>query len=258
MKQLKKIVARISPKLYQTLVKIKKQKIWQQFLNKYPNTKIFPQVSKTDRRLHSQANQDFIVYENFFKNKTDGFFCDIGGNHPTNINNTWYFEKLGWQGIVFEPLPHMKTLWDENRKAKVFPIALSDARGEVSFNVVDDVSGWEDMLSYVKGSNNAIKDYNYKEIKVQTETLKQILEQENITHIDYLSLDVEGHELKVLNGIDFEKVRINVLTIENNPPGFEIEGNEEIRRLMLQNNFRLWGRINGLDDIFVHNEFCIN
>ena len=80
----------------------------------------------------------------------NGFFCDIGGNHPLKINNTLYFEKLGWNGIAFEPLPHMEKLWAEHRKAKLFPFALSNSKGQVTFTVVKNATGWEDMLSFVK------------------------------------------------------------------------------------------------------------
>lgn len=81
------------------------------------------------------------------------------------------------------------------------------------------------------------------------------MEEEEITHIDYLSLDVEGHELNVLKGIHFDAVKINVLTIENNPSNCSIYGDENIRKLMFENHFILWGRIIGLDDIYVHKDF---
>ena len=76
-----------------------------------------------------------------------------------------------------------------------------------------------------------------------------------IDHIDYLSLDVEGHELNVIKGIDFNQVKINVLTIENNPNCCKIIGDENIRKIMFENNFILWGRILGLDDIYVNKSF---
>ncbi|WP_255469893.1 hypothetical protein [Poseidonibacter ostreae] len=57
--------------------------------------------------------------------------------------------------------------------------------------------------------------------------------------------------MNVLKGIDFNNVRINVLTIENNPPSNNIYGDDSIRTLMFENNFILWGRTIGLDDIFV-------
>jgi hypothetical protein len=111
------------------------------------------------------------------------------------------------------------------------------------------------MLSFVKETRDVQYGYQTEEIQVETKVFKNIVKQENITHIDYLSLDVEGHELNVLKGIDFEKVRINVLTIENNPPCCAIYGDKKIRELMFRNGFVLWGRTIGLDDFYVHKDF---
>jgi len=128
----------------------------------------------------------------------------------------------------------------------------------VKFTVVKDTTGWEDMLSFVKETRNIDYGYETEDILVQTKIFKDIIEKEKIQQIDYLSLDVEGHELNVLKGIDFGKVRINVLTIENNPEGCVIYGDENIRKLMFENNYILWGRTIGLDDIYVHREFLEN
>jgi FkbM family methyltransferase len=252
---IKKNVKKLMPRLYVKLSEIKINRIVKKFKKDYPNTRIFFELNKNDRRLYSQDNQDYIVYENFFKDKENGFFCDIGGNHPLKINNTLYFEEIGWSGIAFEPLPHMANLWAEHRKAKLFPFALSDSEGEVIFTVVKDATGWEDMLSFVKETRDVEYGYETEEIQVQTKLFKDVLEKEHITHVDYLSIDVEGHELNVLKGIDFNKVRINVLTIENNSSCCPIYGDENIRNIMFKNNFVLWGRMIGLDDIYVHKEF---
>ena len=173
--QIKKLVKNIIPNIYGKLSEIKRKKIIDKFKKDYPNTKIFLPVHKNDRKLYSQDNQDYIVYENFFKNKKDGFFCDIGGNHPLKINNTLYFEELGWSGIAFEPLAHMSKLWAEFRKAKLFPYALSDIEAKVDFTVVKDATGWEDMLSFVKDTRDVTYDYEIEEIQVQTKIFKEIM-----------------------------------------------------------------------------------
>jgi len=253
--KIKIIVKKVMPKFYSKLGVIKQNRILEQFKKDYPDTKIFQPVDKNNRKYYSQDNQDFIVYENFFKGKKDGFFCDIGGNHPLNLNNTLYFEERGWSGIAFEPLPQMAHLWVKHRKAKLFPFALSDKEGTVKFTVVKDATGWEDMLSFVKETRDIDYGYETEDIDVQTKVFKEIIEKEKITNIDYLSLDVEGHELNVLKGIDFNKLRINVLTIENNPPSCITYGDEQIRKLMFENDFVLWGRAVGLDDIYVHKDF---
>ncbi len=251
-KLIKKIVRKIFPKFYHKLGEMKRDKIVEKFKKAYPDTKIF---YETKRELYSQDNQDYIVYNHFFEDIQDGIFCDIGGNHPLNINNTRYFEELGWMGYVFEPLPYMKPLWEEHRKAKLFPFALSDKEGEVTFSIVKDATGWEDMLSFVKETRDIDYGYETEDIVVQTRVLKNVFEEEAIPSIDYMSIDVEGHELNVLKGIDFKKVQINVLTIENNSSCCGVYGDDTIRKIMFENDYILWGRIIGLDDIYVHKNF---
>ena len=255
MKTIKKVIRKIFPVFYQHLGNIKCNYMIKKFQKNYPNTKLF---YNTDRKLYSQDNQDYIVYNNFFKNKKDGVFCDVGGNHPLNINNTRYFEELGWSGYVFEPLPYMKLLWEKHRKAKFFPFGASDKNDKLTFSIVKDVTGWEDMLSFVKETRDEDYGYETEEITIEVKPLKEVFEIENIIHIDYMSIDVEGHELNVLKGIDFDKVRINVLTIENNYPENPIYGDDEIRSIMFKNNYILWGRIVGLDDIYVYKDFINN
>lgn len=221
----------------------------------YPKTKLFYPITKNHRKIYSQHNQDHIVYENFFKGREPGFFCDIGGNHPLNINNTLYFEELGWTGIAFEPIKHLGELWDTHRKAKLYRFALSDCQKLIDFTVVKDITGWEEMLSFVNETRDKGSQYVGETIKVQAIEFKKIMENLSIDHIDYLSLDVEGHEINVLKGIDFSAVRINVLTIENNPSYCKKIGDDTIRKIMIENNYIFWGRIMWLDDIYVHKDY---
>lgn len=253
-KMIKKIVRKSFPKFYEKLGDLKKNKAIKQFQQAYPDAKIF---FESKRKLYSQDNQDYIVYNNFFNDKKDGIFCDVGGNHPLNINNTRYFEELGWSGYAFEPLPYMKLLWEKHRKAKFFPFGVSDKNDKLSFSIVKDATGWEDMLSFVKDTRDEDYGHETEDITIQVKPLKEVFENENITHIDYMSIDVEGHELNVLKGIDFSKVKINILTIENNPLDNPIFGDENIRKIMFENNYILWGRMPGLDDIYVHKEFIV-
>lgn len=256
--KIKKFTKILVPKIYNKLSEFKQNRIVEKFKKNYPDTKVFQPTMVENRKLYSQDNQDYIIYENFFKNKKDGFFCDIGGNHPLKINNTLYFEELGWRGIAFEPLPYMAELWQKYRKAKLFNFALSDRGGELMFSIVKDTTGWEDMLSFVKETRDVEYSYETEDIVVQTKVFKDVADKENIVHIDYLSLDVEGHELNVLQGIDFQKVTIDVLTIENNSACCAIYGDDKMRKLMFANGYQLWGRIVGLDDIYVRNEFLRN
>ena len=137
-------------------------------------------------------------------------------------------------------------------------VQTKSVNADLTGSVVKNETGWEDMLSFVKETGEVESHFQTCEIKVQAKIFKNIMMEENITHIDYLSLDVEGHELNVLKGIDFNTVKINVLTIENNPPSCVVYGDEKIRKLMFSNNFLLWGRTVGLDDIYVSKDFLVS
>lgn len=250
---MKVIIKKILPEfIFKKILKIKEYILILKFKKVHPDTKIF---NKPRSLLYSQENQDYIIYENFFKFKKNGIYCDIGGNHPLNMNNTRYFEESGWGGYAFEPLPGMQRLWEKERTAHFFPYAVSDKNGEVVFSIVKNSTGWEDMLSYVRDTRKINCSHNVENITVKTRRLDDVFSEEGINYIDYMSIDVEGHELNVLKGIDFSKMKINVLTVENNSPGYRTNGDEKIRKLMFENNYSLWGRIVGLDDIYVHKKF---
>jgi FkbM family methyltransferase len=147
----------------------------------------------------------------------------------------------------------MKPLWEEHRKAKFFPFGASDKEAETNLSVIEGNDG----TSYIDETRENAPAYRRKSqtksITIKIIPLKSIFKEEGIAHIDYMSIDVEGHELKVLNGIDFNKISISVLTIENMTA--TAYGDDSIRNLMLKNNYIFWGRIGRIDDIYVHKDF---
>jgi FkbM family methyltransferase len=232
------------------LANVKTQFYRLMFKAKHPKCKVF---QSEERMLYSQDNQDYIVNKYFFRGKKDGFYCDVGGNHPLYINNTRFFEENGWKGIVFEPLPYMQEIWKKYRAAKFFPYGASNEDAEATLTVVKNTTGWEDMLSFVADTRSSDYGYETENISIQLRQLKNIFLEEHIEKIDYMSIDVEGHEFNVIKGIDFSSVIIDVLTIENNSNSFY--GDDSIRLYLLEEGYVFWGRIEGLDDIFVRQEF---
>ena len=251
-KVLKKKIKDNFPDFHIKLHNFKKTVLVKMFKYKYPGVKLF---NNERSKFYSQEGQDYIVYNNFFKGKGAGIFCDIGANHPVNFNNTLYFEEKGWSGYAFEPLPQMKKYWNELRKAKLFSYALSDIEGEAELSFIQNETGWEDMLSCLKETRDSNCERRSVDIPVKLRKLSNVFNEENITHVSYMSIDVEGHELNVINGIDFRKVNIDVLSIENNPPGCLINGDDRIRDIMTKNGFVFWGRVVALDDIYVNKVF---
>lgn len=171
---------------------------------------------------HSQFKQDQFINENFFKNKINGFFVDIGAHDGKTFSNSLFFEGLGWNGVCVEPNPKIFKSLKNNRKCKCFEVAISDKIGKSSFfqitSDIDMLSGLTDEFTEEAKQRIVIemqkdpKAFNH--IEVETNTFENIIN--DTTRIDFLSLDTEGNELKILKSIDFNKYDIQLISVENN------------------------------------------
>jgi FkbM family methyltransferase len=187
---------------------------------------------------YSQCGQDFFLYSILFHYKNEGFFLDIGGNNPIFLSNTYFFEKQGWKGYAFEPQSSLCELWKKERKTPCFPFAVGEIESEISFTQCTD-----DYMSGVTGYT----DTEGTVIKVKQIVLKDWLKSNQITKVDFISIDVEGYEMNVLKGIDFSKVDIKCIVIENNRDnGYP---NQKIRKFIEEQGYVLVARLS-IDDVF--------
>jgi len=190
---------------------------------------------------HSQFGQDFFLSNVIFPQKNDGVFLDIGANHPTHINNSYHFEKKGWTGLAFEPQKHIADMW-ECRTTPCLNIALGACDDTIDFT--------ESTGDYGTASARTgyVKDYEIKKsYKVSQRRLTDVLLERNISYVDFASIDVEGYEFDVLNGIDFNKIEIYCFIIENDEKGYP---NLKLRKYMQEKGYFFAGRIY-IDDVFI-------
>jgi hypothetical protein len=196
-------------------------------------------------KYYSQFSQDKYIYENCFKNKTDGFFVDIGASDPINGSNTMFFEELGWSGILVEPIKKDFENLQKVRKTPAENVAIYNKSGMFKFLLC---GGYIKVLSgllceqHPKHLKRIINEFfahgdSMEIIKIQTITLEELLKKYNRTEIDYLSIDTEGSEYSILKNIDFDKIYIKCISVENNYHDNNIEillkskGFEKINRL---------------------------
>ena len=214
---------------------------------KYPDVQIINTSISSEGSLntYSQRNQDLIVYNAFFKGKRNGFYCDIGANDPVYMNNTLLFEELGWRGLAFEPLSNQAPLWKAQRNATFFNYGLSNENTSGTLNIPDDNKFSTTLPIW--------QDNNVRQETVQLKVLADVFRSLEIKKIDFMSIDVEGLEAQVLEGINFDEVSIDVILIENNKCSVNY-GDDRLRDILINSNFRFWGRIPQLDDIFVRQD----
>ena len=148
-----------------------------------------------------------------FINFKSGFYIECGVNDGVNQSNTWYFEKkLGWHGILIEPQPNVFLKLIKNRSKKNFfeNCLLKSKKTKKKFMTM-----YSDPSDTLITRSTKISNRFTNKIKVPAKTLNSILVKNNAPYeIDFFSLDVEGDELNVLNGINFKKYKFRYILIE--------------------------------------------
>ena len=144
-------------------------------------------------------------------NKENGFFIELGGFDGLYQSNTAMFEFYkNWKGIIIEPSydNYMKCI--ENRKNS---ICLNYACVD---NDYKDEHIYGDFNNNIMASVNGMRINNNNLISVKAITLEKILDQykDKDIEIDFLSLDTEGYEFKILQGLNLSKYRPKFMLIE--------------------------------------------
>ena len=151
-----------------------------------------------------------ILADHFFQKKKFGVYIDIGCHHPFSNNNTYRLYKRGWTGINIDLDFNSIDLFNFFRK-KDFNIntAISSKNEETDLYFFHNRSAVNTL-----SKDSGVKAKKIKKIK--TQTLNDIIENSPFkdTQINYVSIDVEGHELNVLNGFDINKYKPELIIIE--------------------------------------------
>src|SRR5262249_32271972 len=145
--------------------------------------------------------QDTLVGDVLFRGKC-GVFVDVGARDGITNSNTFYLEQsLSWQGISIEPHPDLFRILDNSRSCKCYNVAVSDVeRVSVEFvKFLEEPFGKSGLLSSFRYPAR-LSRIKHEIIFVPCVRLSQLIKDLEI--IDYLDIDVEGHELEVLHGID--------------------------------------------------------
>lgn len=185
--------------------------------------KLFMRYGENQR---AQLLQD-LAYLKFFKpSGPDGFFVEVGAGDGVHVSNTYFFEKeFGWHGLLVEPNPAFHASIRKHRTAHLETrAAFSSAADAAPFLAHGE-------LSHLGGSNRPDGHVHAgQEIDVSTATLTRIFDDNDAPEtINYMSIDTEGSELEILMGLDFDRYKIDFLTIEHN---FVDEKRKRIREYM--------------------------
>ncbi|XP_068230115.1 uncharacterized protein [Palaemon carinicauda] len=162
------------------------------------------------RKDFSQYNQSIYLTQELLKGMRDGVFVELGALDGETHSNTLFLEReLGWTGLLIEPHPGgFRNLTLKRRKA----YSINAGASLTNQSAIEHFRGydyWSMGLSHIDMKSP-------RTIPIKTFPLYTMLLARNITVIDFLSLDVEGDELKVLQTVPWDKVQVRVMCIEIN------------------------------------------
>jgi FkbM family methyltransferase len=163
-------------------------------------------------RVIPEVEEKELVWK-FFGRKRDGVFVEVGANDPVAGSQTWLLEQNGWHGVLIEPQAALcEKLRRERNNSKVFQVACSgpEKEGEALLQV-----GAHHGVSTLEKQIDSHGTQFVGTERVKVTTLDRVLQSAGVDRIDFLSLDVEGHEIEVMRGLDFEKFKPSLVLIED-------------------------------------------
>jgi FkbM family methyltransferase len=167
------------------------------------------------KKLYSQNDEELLIRD-FFDDRRGGFFVDVGSFHWEELSTTYFLEKyLGWSGIAIDAQAGFAEGYKKYRpKTKFFSYAVTDHSGDT-------------LKLYLTGGTSSLNSewYKYfvkkgeeqappKAVDVPTITLNDLLQQNNVSKIDFLTMDIEGAEPAALAGFDIDKYQPELVLIE--------------------------------------------
>lgn len=165
---------------------------------------------------YSQFREDRLL-EQIFRGKKAGHCVEVGAHDGMTGSNTYLFERKGWKCVLVEAVPELCEQIRQFRTGTVFNCAASSITGEAAFYIADAVESWS-ALHLTESQKDRITSGKIvvREIKVLKRKLDDILNEAGVSEVDFISIDVEGHELDVLKGFSTERFRPRIFIIEDN------------------------------------------
>ena len=195
------------------------------------------------RKSYSQDGEDKIL-EEIFKNKNVGVYVDVGCYHPIELSNTALLYNKGWNGINIDISEYSIELFNFLKPDDVnLNLAVSNTNGYVDIFFQKELSK---ISTINKQKSNRIFQGKVKTKKIICKTLTEIINETVYKgkKIDFLNIDAEGHDLEVLQSLNFNEYLPDVICVEifpdqGNFDNFDLKTTAEYK-FLYKNNYELY------------------
>jgi FkbM family methyltransferase len=197
---------------------------------------------------YSQDGEDMLLRPLLLADTPDydnyqGFYIDIGAHHPFRYSNTMHFYEQGWRGINIEPTPAAIELFNQYRGRDInLNIGIGGERGKKTLYQYSESSLNSFEQHAPEGNEAAYKVVGTVEVEIYTlaQTLEQYLPAN--TAIDFMSIDVAGLDLALLNSNNWDQYRPRFVLVEDVDSNFSKLDASEVYRFLADHNYEIAGK----------------
>ena len=188
--------------------------------------------------LSYAQNMEDVLLARLFAGQGEGFYIDIGGGHAVADNVTFHFYVQGWRGIVVEPQAALGPLYRKLRPRDALVQALAGrAEGSLELFEATTFHGLSTASAQHAIAAEQAGVAGRRVVKPVT-TLARLCADHAPAAIEFLKIDVEGHEPDVLAGADFSRFRPKVVLIEAIEPLSMADASARFEPLLLPQGYR--------------------
>ena len=182
------------------------------------------------QKSYSQFNDDIFI-KKFFKNKTVGTYVDIGCHHPFKLNNTYLLYKKGWSGLNIDLMKINIDLFNIWRPGDKNICSAVSNKNKISSVYIPNNNILSTEISIQKSYANTAKRHHKNSFikkKILISTFENIIKnyKVDLEKFDFLKIDIEGEDYKVLKNINLKKYKPTLICIEDG-----IEKKENIKKI---------------------------
>lgn len=170
----------------------------------------------SERVSYAQCGEDLIVdYVLALLDVGNVSYLDIGAHHPRYLSNTYYFYRQGGRGVCVEPDPNALRAFQQIRPHDIcLPVGIGPSPGTADLFLMTTST----LNTFSREEAERYQAYGTEQIErvipVEIKTINQVLEEYFESAPDFVSIDVEGMDLSILKGFDFERFRPKVFCVE--------------------------------------------
>lgn len=165
------------------------------------------------RLSYSQFGEDLVARDILGLER--GFYVDVGCNDPIRWSNTYLFYLHGWSGILLDGNQQLVDQCRHKRPADTAVCCLlGESEGEGEIAIYDDHALSSAVCTHNTGRRNKARLIEHRKVSIRS--LTSVLDEHAApSQIAFLSIDVEGMDLMVLKGIDFNRYHPQLIAIED-------------------------------------------